>query len=166
MVASAAIGGTLQYGYNLAIMNAPTVVSVLYRLHNILLFQEHFFFLVTQKSLWLNNQQCTSHKLLFKSGDELWCRFQSLLYFFCGFVSTRVSLWLIFISSPSYSLFKRSSMKHFWSAGTSSWKITRWPWCGQSLFPSSPWEALLELWLLDLWPYATEGSKCPKDGEW
>lgn len=28
MVASAAIGGTLQYGYNLAIMNAPTVVSV------------------------------------------------------------------------------------------------------------------------------------------
>lgn len=28
MVGSAAIGGTLQYGYNLAIMNAPTVVSV------------------------------------------------------------------------------------------------------------------------------------------
>lgn len=27
MVTSAAIGGTLQYGYNLAIMNAPTVVS-------------------------------------------------------------------------------------------------------------------------------------------
>lgn len=27
MVASAAIGGTLQYGYNLAIMNAPTIVS-------------------------------------------------------------------------------------------------------------------------------------------
>lgn len=27
MVASAAIGGTLQYGYNLAIMNAPTTVS-------------------------------------------------------------------------------------------------------------------------------------------
>lgn len=27
MVASAAIGGTLQYGYNLAIMNSPTVVS-------------------------------------------------------------------------------------------------------------------------------------------
>lgn len=26
MVTSAAIGGTLQYGYNLAIMNAPTVV--------------------------------------------------------------------------------------------------------------------------------------------
>ena len=28
MVASAAIGGTLQYGYNLAIMNAPTTVSL------------------------------------------------------------------------------------------------------------------------------------------
>lgn len=28
MVTSTAIGGTLQYGYNLAIMNAPTVVSV------------------------------------------------------------------------------------------------------------------------------------------
>lgn len=27
MVTSAAVGGTLQYGYNLAIMNAPTVVS-------------------------------------------------------------------------------------------------------------------------------------------
>lgn len=27
MVASAAIGGTLQYGYNLAIMNSPTIVS-------------------------------------------------------------------------------------------------------------------------------------------
>lgn len=26
MVTSAAIGGTLQYGYNLAIMNAPTAV--------------------------------------------------------------------------------------------------------------------------------------------
>lgn len=27
MITSAAVGGTLQYGYNLAIMNAPTVVS-------------------------------------------------------------------------------------------------------------------------------------------
>lgn len=28
MVASAAFGGTLQYGYNLAIMNSPTTVSM------------------------------------------------------------------------------------------------------------------------------------------
>uniref|UniRef100_A0A3Q3FBR6 Solute carrier family 2, facilitated glucose transporter member 5 n=1 Tax=Kryptolebias marmoratus TaxID=37003 RepID=A0A3Q3FBR6_KRYMA len=32
MVASAAIGGTLQYGYNLAIMNAPTAVSYVLKL--------------------------------------------------------------------------------------------------------------------------------------
>ena len=30
MVASTAIGGTLQYGYNLAIMNAPTTVRFLF----------------------------------------------------------------------------------------------------------------------------------------
>lgn len=49
-------------------------------------------------------------------------------------------------------------MRHSWSAGTYSWRTTRWLWSGQLLSPSSRWGGLRGLLSQDRWQYALGGN--------